>query len=141
MSAALWAVGKGLPDQVAATARLAPTGVDLSTQAVLDWDGACAEIRAGIDEGLGQWLVITGDHGELELRDAPYTSWKDSPTELWVSDGLGTTRLPVPPANAYRLMVEEVSSVIAGGPGWVLPLSESRLTAATLDRIREAARD
>lgn len=140
VSAALWAVGGGLPTSVAATSRLSPTGVDLSTEAVLEWDGATAEIRAGIDEGLGQWLVITGDDGEIELRDAPYTTWKDAATELWISDGSDTRRLPVAAENAYRVMVEEVSSVIAGGPGWVLPLAESRLTAATLDRIREAAR-
>jgi len=41
--------------------------------------------------------------------------------------------------DAYRVMVEEMSSVIEGGPGWVLPLQESRQTAATLDLIRAAA--
>jgi hypothetical protein len=89
--------------------------------------------------GEGQWLVVTGERGELELRDQPYTSW-NAATELWVSDGTGTERLPVPAVNAYRLMVEEVSSVIRGGPGWVLPLEESRQTAAVLDagRGREA---
>jgi predicted dehydrogenase len=140
VSAALWAVGRGLPSEVAARSRLAATGVDLSTEAVLDWDGATAEIRAGIDEGLGQWLVITGDRGEIELRDAPYTTWKDTASELWISDGSQTTRLPVPGANAYTIMVQEVSSHLAGGPGWVLPLEESRLTAAALDLIRDAAR-
>ena len=139
VSAALWAVGRGLPTDVAARARWAPSGVDLSTEAVLDWDGATAQVRAGIDEGLGQWLVITGSDGELELRDAPYTSWKDDETELWVSDGSGTERVPVPAENAYRVMVEEVSSVIDGGPGWVLPLAQSRETAATVDLIRAAS--
>jgi predicted dehydrogenase len=141
VSAALWAVGRGLPTEVAAKARLAPSGVDLSTEAVLDWDGASAEVRAGIDEGLGQWLTITGDEGEIELRDAPYTTWVNSESELWISDGTGTERLPVPAENAYRVMVEEFSSVIGGGAGWVLPLEESRLTAATLDLIRAASRD
>jgi xylose dehydrogenase (NAD/NADP) len=138
VSAALWAVGRGLPTDVAARARWSPSGVDLSTEAVLDWDGATAEVRAGIDEGLGQWLVITGSDGEIELRDAPYTSWTGDDTELWVSDGGGTERVRVPAENAYRVMVEEVSSVLAGGPGWVLPLAESRQTAAALDLIREA---
>lgn len=139
VSAALWAVDRGLPMDVAAQARRSDSGVDLSTRAVLDWDGATAEVQAGIDEGLGQWLVITGEHGELELRDAPFTSWMNQPTELMVSDGNGTTRLPVPAENAYRVMVEEVSSVIQGGPGWVLPLAASRLTAAALDQIRAAS--
>jgi hypothetical protein len=41
--------------------------------------------------------------------------------------------------DAYQVMVEEVSSVIAGGPGWVLPLEESRQTAEVLDRAFAAA--
>ncbi|MCW2544665.1 MAG: hypothetical protein JWM40_2217, partial [Frankiales bacterium] len=48
-------------------------------------------------------------------------------------------RIAVPAVDAYRVMVEEVSSVIAGGPGWVLPLDESRLTAAALDLVRAAS--
>ena len=139
VSAALWAVGRGLPDEVAATATLSASGVDLSTEAVLDWEGASAQVQAGIAVDLGQWLVITGAHGEIELRDAPYTSWTDDDTELWVSDGSGTQRLPVPAVDAYRLMVQEMSSVIEGGPGWVLPLAESRQTAAALDLVRAAA--
>jgi xylose dehydrogenase (NAD/NADP) len=139
VSAALWAVGQGLPSDVSARSRWASTGVDLMTEAVLDWDGATAEVRAGIDEGLGQWLVITGTGGELELRDAPYTSWKDDETQLWVSDGTGTERVTLPAVDAYQLMVEEVSAAIGGGAGWVLPLAESRQTAAALDLVRAAA--
>jgi hypothetical protein len=61
-----------------------------------------------------------------------FTAWKAA-SELWVSDGTGTERVPVPAADAYAVMVEEVSSVLRGGPGWVLPLAESRSTAAVLD--------
>ncbi|MCW2598619.1 MAG: hypothetical protein JWM02_448 [Frankiales bacterium] len=139
VSAALWAIGRGLPVDVCARSRFSDGGVDLATEAVLDWDGASAEIRVGIDEGLGQWLVLTGSDGEIELRDAPYTSWKDDETALWVSDGTTTERVPVPATDAYRVMVEEMSSVLTGGPGWVLPLAESRQTAAALDLIRTAA--
>ncbi|MCW2779531.1 MAG: hypothetical protein JWN17_3256 [Frankiales bacterium] len=134
VSACLWAVGQGMPDAVAAQLELGPTGVDLDAKLVLDWDsGATAEVRAGISVDAGQWLVITGERGEVELRDAPYTSWKDDATELWVSDGTGTERVPVPATDAYRVMVEETSSVLSGGPGWVLSLEESRQTAAVLD--------
>jgi predicted dehydrogenase len=138
VSACLWAVG-ALPTEVSARSTYGPTGVDLTTEAILEWDGAQAEVRAGIEGSTGQWLVITGERGEIELRDAPYTSWTDDVTELWVSDGRGTDRIPVPAANAYQRMVEEVSAVIAGGDGWVLPLAESRATAAVLDAIRASA--
>ena len=46
--------------------------------------------------------------------------------------------LPVPGADAYRIMVEEVSSDLTGGPGWVLPVEQSLQTAVVLDRIRAA---
>ena len=140
VSACLWAVGRRLPVDVAARSELGPTGVDLDTRAILSWDdGVQAEVHAGMTGAEGQWLVITGDAGEIELRDAPYTSWKDADTELWVSDGSGTERLPVPATDAYRVMVEEVSSVLRGGPGWVLPLEESRQTAVVLDAARLSA--
>jgi predicted dehydrogenase len=137
VSASLWAVGRGLPADVQAKVRLGPTGVDLETTAVLSWDGATAEVRAGIDNGEGQWLVITGAAGVVELRDTPYSSWRD-PSHLVVSDGAGSERLDVPAVDAYQVMVEEVSSALEGGPGWVLPLEESLETAVVLDRIRAA---
>jgi predicted dehydrogenase len=140
VSAALWAVGRGLPTDVAARARWSDSGVDLMTEAVLDWDGASAQVSCATDEDRGQWLVITGDHGEIELRGSSFAAWKDDATELWVSDGKGTERVPVPAVDAYQLMVEEVSSVISGGPGWVLPLETTRETAAALDLVREALR-
>ena len=138
VSACLWAVGRGLPAEVTATSTYAGTGVDLDTRAILDWDGVTAQVHVGIDGSEGQWLVVTGERGELELRDAPYTSWRDD-SELWVSDGAGTERLRVPAVDAYRIMVQEVSSVLTGGPGWLLPLEESRQTAAVLDAVRASA--
>lgn len=139
VSACLWAVGEGVPSDVAAQVRRGPTGVDLDSRLLLDWpSGASAEVRASVDDGEGQWLVITGERGEIELRDQPYASWRE-PSELWVSDGRNTERLTVPAVDAYQVMVEEVSSVIGGGPGWVLPLTESRQTAEVLDRAFRSA--
>jgi len=140
VSACLWAVGDGLPADVVAQSVTGPSRVDLDTRAILRWEsGVEAEVRAGVSTDEGQWLVITGERGEIELRDAPYTSWKDDDTELWVSDGRGTERVPVPATDAYQVMVEEVSSVIRGGPGWLLPVEESWQTAAVLDAARHSA--
>ena len=132
VSAALWAFGD-TATTVSARQQLGPTGVDLVTEAVLEFAGGDAEVRAGISEPPRQWLVIAGERGEIELRDTAYTSWVRDDTLLLVSDGRTTHRTTVPAANAYRLMVEEVSSVVAGEGGWVLPLSESLATAAVLD--------
>jgi hypothetical protein len=147
VSACLWAVSRGVPADVVAQSRRGPTGVDLESRAVLRWAVETggeveAEVHVGISGGgNGQWLVVTGDRGEIELRGESYTAWKDDATELWVSDGKGTERLPVAATDAYRVMVEETSSVLRGGSGWVLPLEESRQTAAVLDAaIASAAR-
>jgi predicted dehydrogenase len=139
ISAALWAFGGAPVRDVAARMERGPTGVDLVTEAVLTFDAGEAEVRAGISEPPRQWLVVTGDDGEIELRDAAYASWVNDETELLVSDGTTTRRHAVPATDAYRVMVEEVSSVIAGGDGWVVPLAESRATAAVIDACFAAA--
>jgi predicted dehydrogenase len=141
VSACLWSVGDGLPSHVVARSTYGPTAVDLVTEALLTWpSGATAEVRAGISGGgARQRLVVTGERGEIELRDEAYTSWTDDVTELWLSNGGDTERVPVPGTNAYVVMVEEVSSVLRGGSGWVLPIEESRQTAAVLDAARASA--
>jgi predicted dehydrogenase len=141
VSACLWAVGRGLPAEVVAQSERSDSGVDLRSRAVLSWDAdppagapaVDAEVECGVRGKDGQWLVVTGERGELELRPPSFTAWTDGPSELWVSDGAGTDRVELPAVDAYRLMVEEVSSALTGGPGWVLPLAESRGTAAVLD--------
>ena len=140
VSACLWAVGCGLPDEVVARSRRSPSGVDLDSSVILGWtQGAEAEVDAAMVGRSGQWLVVTGERGELELRGEPFTSNRCD-SELWLSDGRDTERVVVPGVDVYRAMVEEVSSVLAGGPGWVLPLAESRQTAAVLDAARASAR-
>ncbi len=140
ISAALWAFGGRLPAEVTAQARWSPSGVDLVTDAVLRWpDGGTARLRAAIDEPERQWLTITGTDGELVLPGSPFTAVGGEVTHLSLSDGRSTERLPVPPADAYQVMVEEVSSVLAGGPGWMLPLAQSRAGAAVLDACLASA--
>jgi predicted dehydrogenase len=141
VSAALWAFDD-LPTDVCARQQLGPTGVDLVTDAVLDFAAGSAEIRAGISEPPRQWLVITGDGGEIELRDGSYTSWVQDETVLLCSDGRTTQRTVVPAVDAYQVMVAEVSAAITGDDGWVLPLSHSLATAAVLDAaFRSSRRD
>ena len=139
VSAAIWAFGD-VATTVSARQQLGPTGVDLVTEAVLEFARGDAEVRAGISEPPRQWLVITTEHGEVELRDAAYTSWVRDDTTLLVSDGRSTERTTVPAANAYQVMVEEVSAVIDGGSGWVVPLAESVGTAAMLDAAFASSR-
>jgi predicted dehydrogenase len=138
LSGVLWAFG-GLPHEVVAKMELGPTGVDLVTDAVLSYDGGDAEVHVSISEPGRQTLIITGDDGEIELRELAFTV-DARPSDLWVSrGGKGTERIPVAGADAYQLMVEEFSSVIRGGEGWLLPLSESRDGAALIGAAFESA--
>jgi predicted dehydrogenase len=137
-SAVLWAMAD-MPDEVAAHSRHTETGVDEQTEVVLTWDdGRSAEVRLSMAEPFRQWLVITGEAGEIELPGRPYTE-KTDPTELLLSDGRDTQRLQIPSANAYQIMVEEVSSALRGGPGWLLPLARSRCTAVLIDACLTSA--
>ena len=75
------------------------------------------------------------ERGALEIPDSPYTAWYANPTAI-VAGGERTTFGPV---DAYRLMVENVSAVIRGDDGWIVPLDQSRAVADVIDRCFAAA--
>jgi predicted dehydrogenase len=131
-SAALWAFGTP-PREVSATVETGPTGVDLTATLTLTFDEGTADLRASIAEEPRQWLVIAGERGELELRESPFAAWEGQETELVFHSPAGVEPERVPAANAYALMVAEVSAAIEGRDAWVVPLAESRASAAVLD--------
>ena len=137
-SAAVWAFGTP-PREVTAKAEIGPTGVDLTATLTVTFDGGTADLRASIAEPARQWLVIAGERGELDLREPPFTAWDGQETELWFTSPAGSEPERIPGANAYALMVENVSAVAEGRDGWVVPLEESRRTAAILDAAFESA--
>jgi predicted dehydrogenase len=138
VSAAVWAFGTP-PREVSAKADVGPTGVDLTATLTVTFDGGDADLRASIAEEPRQWLVLTGERGDLELRPEPFTAWEGAETEIVFTSAPGVETDPMPAANAYRLMVEETSAVIEGRDGWVVPLADSRATAAILDAAFESA--
>ncbi|HWL38341.1 MAG TPA: Gfo/Idh/MocA family oxidoreductase [Frankiaceae bacterium] len=138
VSAAVWAFGTP-PREVVAKAGIGPTGVDLTATLTVTFDRGTADLRCGIAEDPRQWLVVAGERGELDLRDAAFTAWEGQETELWFTTPAGSEPETVPAANAYALMVENVSAVVEGREGWVVPLAESRTTAAILDAAFESA--
>ena len=138
VSAAAWAFGTP-PREVVAKAGIGPTGVDLTAALTVTFDGGTADLRCSIAEEPRQWLVVAGERGELDLRDAAFTAWEGQETELWFTSPAGSEPETCPAANAYALMVENVSAAIAGAEGWVVPLAESRTTAAILDAAFESA--
>lgn len=122
----------GLIEAVEVQHRTHSSGVDLATSATLTWGpGTRAQITASFVDPEQQVLRIAGSAGSLELtgNDA-FTSWR-SPSEL-VIDGRVES---FPAVDAYRLMVEQVSAVIEGRPGWVVPGSESLAVAHLTDLL------
>jgi D-xylose 1-dehydrogenase (NADP+, D-xylono-1,5-lactone-forming) len=137
ISAVQAALNNPRPSEVAARRRDSASGVDLHTDAVLSYVDADAEISCGFDGPDGQWLVIRGESGEIEV---PYPTFmlRHAPGELLVSDGTGTRRIPYPPTDPYRLMLEAVSALVRGEEAFTVPLADSRCCAAVLDAVREA---
>jgi predicted dehydrogenase len=138
-AAALWATGFAPLEGVGATRRVARTGVDLTTDAVLSLGSAEAFVRCSIAEDSGQWLRVEGDGGTLALDGrAAFTSWL-SPSSLTVTTSAGDRVEHFAPVDPYRVMVEHVSAAIRGAHGaWVLALEESVRIAEALDLIRAA---
>jgi xylose dehydrogenase (NAD/NADP) len=140
LSGVLLAIADGLPVEVAARSERSPSGVDLTTDVLATWaSGASAEVHVSMAEPAKQWLIIRGERGEIEFVDQPYTASWAAPAFLSVSDGRETRRIEVPAADPYKLMFEQVSAAARGEGGWVLPLAESRRTAAVIDAALESA--
>ena len=142
VSAVLWAIDRGLPvGRLRASHAARPRAW---TSRPRRCSTGTAPPRRGPSRSARHWgsgWSSPVSAARSSCATGPSRRGRTSATELLVSDGTGTERLRRHRCDAYRVMVEEVSSVIAGGPGWVLPLAESRLTAAALDLIRAAARD
>jgi predicted dehydrogenase len=138
VSAALWAFGTP-PREVTAKSVLGPTGVDLTTELTVTFDGGDADLRCSIDEEPRQWLLIKGARGDFEFEQDAFTAWYATDTRLVFSSPAGREPEPVPAANAYTLMVENVSAVAEGRDGWVVPLADSFATADVIDAAFSAA--
>lgn len=114
---------------------LSSTGVDLTTTATLVWGGgSTASIEASFIQPERQRLSITGTEGVIDLDGQAYTSWRE-PSTLRIGDRVEAFA----PVDAYRLMVEQVSSAIRDGDGWVVPPAESLAVARLLDMLRRGA--
>lgn len=129
----------GEPDSLEvaeANVDLSRTGVDLTTAATLV---APERIRASIVASFvrpeHQRLSLTGTAGTIELDGQAYTTWREA-SLLRVGD--------VPEVfaavDAYREMVEHVSAVIAGRPGWFVPPRDTLAVARIVDMLRDRAR-
>jgi predicted dehydrogenase len=112
---------------------LSEDGVDLTTNAILEWSGGTrGSITGSFIMPASQRFSLRGSEGTIRIDDdQAFASWRE-PTELFV-DGIAEHFAAV---DAYQLMFEEMSARIAGGHGWLLPAEDSLRVARAVDAIR-----
>jgi predicted dehydrogenase len=141
LTGATWAASASNVDVGDVDVVLAPTGVDLTTRASLAMGDVPVEIRASFIETAFESLTIEGVHGVIEFtgNDA-YTSWL-RPSALRVLDRDGERVEHFAPVDPYRLMIENVSAVVAGRGGWLPDPQWSITVADAMDAIAAKASD
>jgi len=138
VAAALASLGVGEVTVLHAQQHRGPSGVDLTTSAVLACGPSRAEVTASIERDESQgWRVQTPDL-VVDLTEPAFTSWRAPAALRVVEDGVARSE-QFAACDAYRLMVEAVSARIAGDSAWVLPLTTSTAVAGAVDLIDTAA--
>ena len=112
---------------------IGPSGVDLVTKVEALVNGSIKfNFNVSFVGQLSQEISISGSSGEIKfLEGAAFTNWNE-PSTLQVNDEIYSFES----VDAYQLMVEAVSDVILGKPGWIPPHSESLFVMDLIDQIR-----
>ena len=112
---------------------IGPSGVDLVTKVEALINGSIKfNFNVSFVGQLSQEISITGSNGGIKfLEGAAFTNWNE-PSTLLVNDEIYSFES----VDAYQLMVEAVSDVILGKPGWIPPHSESLFVMDLIDQIR-----
>ena len=110
-----------------------PSGVDLVTKVEALINGSIKfNFNVSFVGQLSQEISILGSSGGIKfLEGAAFTNWNE-PSTLLVNDEIYSFES----VDAYQLMVEAVSDVILGKPGWIPPHSESLFVMDLIDQIR-----
>ena len=109
-----------------------PTGIDLTTDVnVRINNGVTAHAVSSFALPSNQQFIIRGTNGQISTETGEsFTTWNEA-SSLLVND----VREEFPVTNAFVEMVENVSRVIEGDSGWVVPSTDSIRVAQILDSI------
>ena len=109
-----------------------PTGIDLTTDVnVRINNNITAHAVSSFALPSNQQFIVQGSEGQISTAEGEsFTTWNEA-SSLLVNDVL--EEFPI--TNAFVEMVENVSRVIDGGNGWVVPNSDSIRVAQILDTI------
>jgi len=113
---------------------IGPTGIDLTTDLQVQInDTITAHAVSSFALPSRQEFVVKGSRGRMNTEAGEsFTTWNEA-SSLRVNDELEEFAT----ANAFVNMVENVSAVIQGDRGWVVPASDSIRVAAILDAISQ----
>lgn len=137
VAAALTMLGADAVDVVSVQRHLGPTGVDLTTSAVLAHANGSASVTASFERPEAQGLTLEAPGLGVALGGQAFTTWREPCVLRVVEDGEAREER-FEACDPYQLMVQAVSGRIRGEDPWVLPLGTSQAVAAALDAIAAA---
>jgi predicted dehydrogenase len=113
---------------------IGPTGIDLTTDLrVRINNDITAHSISSFALPSHQQFIVQGSHGQISTAAGEsFTTWNEA-SSLLINDVL--EEFPV--TNAFVEMVENVSGVIDGDRGWIVPSADSIRVAAILDSIAQ----
>ena len=113
---------------------IGPTGVDLTTDVSVRIDGAItAHAVSSFALPSQQQFIVQGSSGSMRTGvGESFTTWNEA-SSLYINDVVEEFDV----ANAFVEMVENVSCVIEGEKGWVVPSADSIRVAHILDCIAQ----
>lgn len=111
---------------------IGPTGVDLTTDVSVHIDDSItARSVSSFEMPDHQQIVVRGSKGQVSTETGEsFTTWNEE-CSLRVNDVLEQ----FPSTNAFVEMVENVSRVVVGDEGWIVPSADSVRVAQILDAI------
>ena len=133
-------LGAAEPQRVSAHASLAPSGVDRTFSAMLEFPGDfTAHVWCSFEMPEEQVLAVAGTSGAIRI-DRAYTPGVDDVS--FAVDGADGERCVVESGGAdpYRGMIDHFQTVVRGGSRLRRPPSASIRVLRLIDRLREAAR-
>ena len=111
---------------------IGPTGVDLTTDVSVHINGSItAHAVSSFALPSQQQFIVHGSSGSMHTGDGEsFTTWNEA-SSLHINDAVEEFAV----TNAFVEMVENVSSVIEGKEGWIVPSADSIRVAHILDSI------
>lgn len=108
-----------------------PTGVDLTTEVHARVDSVDVHAVSSFAQPSRQELVIGGTDGVIRTGDGEsFTTWNEA-SSLIVNDEVERFAS----TNAFVHMIENVSHVLEGRDGWVVPAADSLRVATLIDEL------